>query len=217
MSSAAVAAVSSLERIGANDNRQGVGTLTGTTLTVRLEAREGEWRPDGDQGPGVPVRAFAVEGQPLQVPAPLVRVSEGTEVHAYITNRLREAIAMHGLYTRPAASPDASAPVVIPPGETREVRFLAGRPGTYFYWAAPDAATAIDARKGRDSQLSGGFIVDARDAAAPADRVLVITGWSNDLPQGDRSASSGSRSMDARGRRPSDCSTAWVTWSGCGW
>ena len=173
------------EPIVANDNRRSAGTLEAGTLTVRLEAREGEWRPDGEQSPGLLVSAFAVAGQPLEVPAPLVRVIEGTEVHAYISNRLADAIAVHGLYTRPAASPDASAPLVVPPGETREVRFLAGRAGTYYYWAAPDAATTLDDRKGRDTQLSGAFIVDPRDARPPADRVLVVTGWTNGLPLAD--------------------------------
>ena len=185
VSSTVSAAMLPLQRILPDDNQRSAGTLAAGTLIVRLEAREGEWRPDGEQAPGVLVRAFAVAGQPLQVPAPLVRVNEDTEVHAYISNRLADAIAVHGLYTRPAASPDASAPLIVPAGETREVRFLAGRAGTYYYWAAPDAATTIDDRKGRDTQLSGAFIVDGRGAQPPADRVLVVTGWTNDLPLAD--------------------------------
>lgn len=184
VSGTVTAAPLTLEPIVANDNRRSAGTLEASTLTVRLEAREGEWRPDGAQSPGLLVSAFAVAGQPLEVPAPLVRVIEGTKVHAYISNRLAGAIVVHGLYTRPAASPDASAPLVVP-GETREVRFLAGRAGTYYYWAAPDAATTLDDRKGRDTQLSGAFIVDPRDDRPAADRVLVVTGWDNDLPLGD--------------------------------
>ena len=185
VSGTVTAAPLTLEPIVANDNRRSAGTLEAGTLTVRLEAREGEWRPDGEQSPGLLVSAFAVAGQPLEVPAPLVRVIEGTEVHAYISNRLAGAIVVHGLYTRPAASPDASAPLVVAPGETREVRFLAGRAGTYYYWAAPDAATTLDDRKGRDTQLSGAFIVDSTRRSPTGRPCTGGHGVDNGLPLGD--------------------------------
>ena len=46
------------ERIAINDNRVAAGTLAGGTLTIRLEARVGEWHPDGDADSGVVVKAF---------------------------------------------------------------------------------------------------------------------------------------------------------------
>jgi hypothetical protein len=36
--------------------------------------------PDGPDQTGAIVKAFAVQGGPLQIPAPLVRVTEGTEI-----------------------------------------------------------------------------------------------------------------------------------------
>src|SRR5215510_2452967 len=113
---------SALETIAINDNRTAAGSLQGTTLTVRLETREGEWHPDGDQDPGINVLAFALEGGPLQIPGPLIRVTEGTEVRAFVRNRFeKEPLVIHGMYTRPAAT--APEPIVIEPGQVREIRF----------------------------------------------------------------------------------------------
>ena len=79
-----------VERIAVNDNRTPAGTLANGELTIRLEAREGEWHPDRDADPGLIVRAFAEEGNPLRIPGPLIRVPEGTVIHAYVRNSLRE-------------------------------------------------------------------------------------------------------------------------------
>jgi len=68
------------ERIAISDNRIAAGNLASGTLTIRLEARSGEWRPDREDGPGVIVNAFAIEGRAMQIPAPLIRVTEGTEI-----------------------------------------------------------------------------------------------------------------------------------------
>src|SRR5574338_441177 len=91
------------ERIAANDNRSPSGTLRDGVLTVRLEAREGDWYPAGNADPPITVRAFAEEGKPLQIPGPLLRVPRGTEVRAVIRNALRDsALYVHGFYTRGA-------------------------------------------------------------------------------------------------------------------
>jgi FtsP/CotA-like multicopper oxidase with cupredoxin domain len=127
--SAAGGAQASPERITINDNRRPAGTFGRGTMTIRLEARVGEWRPDGEAGLGVLVKAFAVEGGPLQIPGPLIRVSEGTQMRVFIRNRLNgDSLVMHGLYERPGK---ASAGVAIPPDETREFTFLAGSPGLW--------------------------------------------------------------------------------------
>jgi manganese oxidase len=166
-------------RVVANDNRVSAGTLTGNTLTIRLEARSGEWRPDRDDEPGVVVRAFAIEGAPLQVPGPLIRVVEGTEIRASIHNTFdRDPLIIHGLYSRPASGA-AADPLVVPPGETRDIRFPAGRPGVYYYWAAVNPSTTLLQRPGADSQLSGAFIIDPAGAPPPTDRVLLISDWFN--------------------------------------
>ena len=87
---AAQSTSSNLETIAINDNRAAAGSLDGATLTVRLETREGEWHPDRDADPGIKVLAFALEGGPLQIPGPLIRVREGTEVRAFVRNRLEK-------------------------------------------------------------------------------------------------------------------------------
>ncbi len=170
------------EQIAINDNRRAAGSLAGDTLTIHLEARAGEWRPDGDESLAVKVKAFALEDGPLQVPGPLIRVAEGKQVRAFIRNRLDgETLAIHGLYSRPGKPGN---PIVIPPGETREIAFSAGIPGTYFYWGASDAAIPLAQRRGGETQLTAGFVVDPRDRAPDADRVLVIGNWTNTIPVG---------------------------------
>ena len=171
------------ERISINDNRRAAGTLKDNVLTVRLEARIGQWHPDKDSDPPIMVKAFAVEGGPLQIPGPMLRVPEGTEVRAIVRNRLDgDPLAVHGLYSRPGKAGAPGMVESIPPGETREFRFLAGTPGTYYYWAASTPDTPLPQRLGVDSQLSGAFIVEPRGAAADLpDRVLVMGFW-NKLP-----------------------------------
>src|SRR5690348_18426064 len=92
-----------IETIVVNDNRAPAGVLAGTTLTIHLEAREGEWHPDRDDEPGLVVHAFGEKGKRLQVPGPLIRVPEGTEIHALVSNTLaRGTLAVHGLSARGA-------------------------------------------------------------------------------------------------------------------
>ena len=164
-----------VERIAINDNRAGGGTLRNGVLTIRLEARRGDWRPDGDTDPGIVLAAFAEEGKPLQIPGPLIRVPRGTAIHAFVRNSLPDStLFVHGLYARGARGPDT---VQVKPGEVREVRFDAGAPGTYFYWATTGATAAVGFR-GPSSQLSGAFVVDSSTAlGAPRDRVFVLGVW----------------------------------------
>ena len=171
-----------LERIAISDNRSPAGVLSQGVLNVRLEARTGQWFPDGDANPGLVVKAFAVEGSPLQIPSPLIRVPEGTEVRAAVRNRLAEPLVIHGMYSRPASTEAAARVETIPPGETREVVFMAGRAGTYYYWGATSADTPLALRAGAESQLSGAIVVDPPGGGAAPDRVLVIGNWNSRLP-----------------------------------
>jgi FtsP/CotA-like multicopper oxidase with cupredoxin domain len=164
------------ERIAINDNRKAAGTLSDGVLTVRLDARLGTWHPDADSDPGVVVKAFGVDGGPLQVPGPIIRVREGTGISVTVRNSLSETLVVHGLYTRPAMAP-VSEPTTIPAGQTREISFPAGRPGTYFYWGATATDKTLQGRRSRDSQLAGALIIDPREGPAADDRVLVITNW----------------------------------------
>src|SRR5579862_2943338 len=77
-----------LGEILANDNRIAAGTLAGGTLNLSLDARVGNWFPDGPGKDSVPVEAFAESGKPLQIPGPLVRVPAGTSVVATVRNSI---------------------------------------------------------------------------------------------------------------------------------
>ena len=57
--------------------------------------------------------------------------------------------------------------------------FLASTPGMYYYWGATDAATTLTQRPGRDTQLTGAFVVDAV-GPTPPDRVIVFSTYTDD-------------------------------------
>ena len=113
----------------------------------------------------------------LQVPAPLIRVAEGTEVVATIRNDLNESLRVHGLCTHDS---EACPPIDVPPTASREVRFVAARAGTYHYWGT-STQVPLPFRGGPDAQLSGAFIVDPIGSVVN-DRVLVLTEWTSLTP-----------------------------------
>src|SRR5215469_4471625 len=164
------------QRIVPNSNQVPAGHLKNGTLTVRLEAALGEWSPEENDGPAFRVAAFREEGGRLTTPGPLLRVTEGTEIDATISNHLEQPLTVHGLHRRPG---DAKEILIVAPGENREVKFLAGAPGTHLYWASRNGAETTVQRRAEDGQLNGAFIVDARSEARQAnvDRILMITDW----------------------------------------
>jgi len=171
-----------LPRIEANGNLSPAGQLQDGLLTIRLEIREGDWYPEAETGPSVAVQAFAEEGRALQIPGPLIRVPEGTEVRATVRNALDKATArLYGLHGRPG---EATQPFEIPAGDVREVRFKLTTPGTYHYWATT-TGRPMERRFFADSQLSGALVVDPPGDTS-ADRVFVIGIW---LDPGVRGAS----------------------------
>ena len=179
---AAPPAPSTSEHIAINDNRTPGGTLANGTLTIRLEARLGEWHPDADSDPGIEVEAFAEEGKTLQIPGPLIRVVEGTEIRAFVRNAIgNDTLTVHGLYSRGSARGTRPDTIQVKPNEVREVRFVADAPGTYYYWGAPNANPQLNLRRSRSTQLSGAFIVDPRGANPRHDRVFVIGLWGDSL------------------------------------
>jgi FtsP/CotA-like multicopper oxidase with cupredoxin domain len=165
---------SSLPPIRANDNRRAAGLLANETLALTLRAAAGLWRPEGDAGPALRIEAFGEEGDALRVPAPLIRVPEGTAIVVTISNELAATLRVHGLCARDGAP---CPPIEVPPTESREVRFTVQRAGTYHYWATTTGMPLVF-RGAEDTQLSGALIVDPRDTE-PDDRVFVITDWTN--------------------------------------
>jgi FtsP/CotA-like multicopper oxidase with cupredoxin domain len=74
--------------------------LDGGTIAIRLRAQRGAWQPEGADGPTLSVDAFGEEGGSLTVPAPLIRVGEGTTIAVSIRNKLDVPLRVHGLCTR---------------------------------------------------------------------------------------------------------------------
>ena len=159
-----------------NDNRVPAGTMRGDTLRIDLEVKMGVWRPESDTGPAVEVAAFAERGQAPQIPGPLIRVPAGTVVVATVTNALSDStIAVHGLVTHPGNQGDS---LVLHPGESTEIRFAAGAPGTYLYRAVLGKHAFSRLLNSEREQVAGVFVVDPPGPVAP-DRILMINIWGN--------------------------------------
>lgn len=159
-----------------NDNRAPAGILLGDTLRVQLEVRMGVWRPESDTGPAIEVAAFAESGKAPEIPGPLIRVPTGTTIIATVTNALADStIAVHGLINHPGSGQDS---LVLRPGESTEVRFLAGVPGTYLYRAVLGKHAFSRLLDSEREQVAGVFVVDPPGPVAP-DRILMINIWGN--------------------------------------
>ena len=185
--STAAAAGQTIPGASANDNRAPAGTLAGGVLSLHLELRPAIWYPEENGKAHLIVSAFAEEGHIPQIPGPMIRVPEGTEIAATIRNLLDHTIYVHGLAPRleanakpaaqldPTTTSDGANTLEIPTGTLREVRFKSGAPGSYYYWASNDRQSLL-MRNGPDSVLSGAFLVDPPGARTD-DRVFVINTW----------------------------------------
>ncbi len=95
-----------------NDNRRAAGTVADdATLSLKLRAALGLWKPEGEEGPALRVEAFGEEGDALRAPAPLLRVREGTTVVVSVRNDLDVTLRVHGLCARDG---QPCAPVDVP-------------------------------------------------------------------------------------------------------
>jgi manganese oxidase len=156
-----------------NDNRVPAGKLANGVLTVRLQARQATWRPEGSKGPIISTAAFAVEGQRLQIPGPFIRVPAGTEIRATVNNSLLQPLWLYGMGNKRGGADS----VAIPAGAMKDVSFRVNEPGTYFY-AARTVSKSVVNRGPHDSQLGGIIIVDPVGAVPdPRERFFAITMW----------------------------------------
>ena len=172
----------SATRIAPNDNRNSGGQLQNGTFRISLEARTGQWQPEGGEGKSLDVAAWAEAGKPMQNPGPLIRVPEGTEVRATLRNTLAKPLTVYGFGTTRGTTDS----VTLEPGATREVSFTATTAGTYYY-AGKTVAGPLLARLDEDAQLNGVIIVDpAGGPRALAERVFVIS-WYFTLDSTSRS------------------------------
>ncbi len=165
-------AAQSLSPITANDNRTPGGNLSRGVLTLQLEMRKGVWHPEKDDGEAIPVYAFGETGKPLQVPGPAIRVPQGTTVDVTLHSSLAVPAVLHGLHQRPG---DDTNVVTVAPGATQHVRFVAGIPGTYLYFArTPDGKRGNN--RVADSLLGGALVVDPPGFSG-RDRIFVLERW----------------------------------------
>lgn len=171
---ASAVARGNLPAVMPNDNRVPAGYLLRDTLHLSLVVGMATWRPEAPDGSTIDVAAFAEAGKPFQVPGPLIRVREGTVLDIQIRNLLPDStLTIGGLGTRPMSPNDT---LVLAPGGSTRVRFLAGAPGSYFYYATAGAESEDRERE----QLAGAFVVDS--AGSPADeRIFMINIWSMPL------------------------------------
>lgn len=184
-----LAAASAMPSVSANDNKSPAGRVESGVLTLHLELREGVWHPEAPDGRAINVYSFAEEGHEPQTPGPLIRVPQGTELRVSVHNLLSEAALVHGLDQHPGIVKNV---MELAPGETKEVHFAAGEPGSYFYWAstselgiktrrrASSSEGDIESRRLEEGMMSGAFIVDAPGASAH-DRIFVVQLWATHL------------------------------------
>ena len=177
LSASAIAQAPPADEIVANQSRTAAGKLANGALNVQLELRTGAWRPEADDGPQLFVQAFGESERAAQIPGPMLRMPEGTRVHATVANKLKMKATVYGLNTRPN---NDNIGVEIPAGETREFNFAAGPPGTYYYWARTTEPTkfgtvTVVQPMWADAHLNGAFIIDpAGSTPVAADRIFVI-------------------------------------------
>jgi FtsP/CotA-like multicopper oxidase with cupredoxin domain len=164
-----------------NDNRTPAGRLAGDSLTLNLDIQYARWLPEADNGAAIEVAAFGEAGEAPRIPGPLIRVRTGTTIIATVRNRLPDSTAtVHGLGTRPGFR---NRFFTLAPGEQRTIRFEAGDPGTYLYWAeagavklVPGPLPGLQIPDREREQLAGAFVIDPAEGSPP-DRVFVINIW----------------------------------------
>jgi len=168
------AGAQAVPRIAANDNRRPAGWLQDGVLTVRLVAREGMWYPEGPEGVGLLVAAFAEPGMQPENPGPLIRVPAGTEVRVTVRNALAKPLTVLGLGEQRGLAGDS---IRLASGAERAVKFVATTPGTWYYAGSTTRAPVLG-RSSEDSQLQGAIVVDPPGTISPLpDRVFVVSWW----------------------------------------
>ena len=166
--------VTDVPRATPNDNRRPAGTFRDGKLDLKLEIVNARWFPEAEDGTNTVLPALAEVGRAPEIPGPMIRVPEGATVHVSIHNSLAKAeIILHGFHIRPATTDDV---IKISPNETKEVTFLAGAPGTYFYWAS-DGHQLMNERMLSDAMLSGAIIVDPKSGAKKGERIFLVGVW----------------------------------------
>lgn len=165
---------SGLPLVQANDNTTPAGTERNGVREISLEVVRADWRVETPHSPGLRVAAVAEEGAAPSIPAPLIRVKQGTVLRVSVRNALAaDSIAVFGLHARPS---EEEPSFTLAPGESTTVEFPAGTPGTYLYRIEegpplPDFPNGFPT--GERQQLAGAFVVDP-EHGSPPDRIVVM-------------------------------------------
>ncbi len=155
--------------VAANDNTVPAGDLVNNVLELNLDVLWSDFYIETNQRPGLRVVTIAEKGKPPTVPAPLIRVKTGTIIHVTLHNSLEDSsITFFGLQKRPSVTGDS---VLLNPGETKDITFESGNPGTYLYRARIGSWPYTYGTE--EEQLGGAFIIDSEGVSKP-DRVLVL-------------------------------------------
>ena len=163
-------------RVVPNNNLIPAGTLKNNILELSLEVAWSDFFPETDNRPGLRLVTIAEKDKAPAIPAPMIRLRSGTVIHAVIHNTLKDStITVFGLQQRPSISSDS---LIIKPGETKEVRFESGSPGTFMYWMKLGAGSSAAGEE--EDQLSGAFIIDPKEGSPP-DRVMMINIFSTPI------------------------------------
>jgi len=140
-----------------------------------------------EPGPSIHVYSFAERGKAPQIPGPLIRILQGTKVHANIHNSLPITVFLRGFHAHTEAN---NEPAKIAAGGTIDLNFEASAPGTFYYSARSTRDSIRDVGilpvsaelpmgEGPfeiESQLNGAFIVDPTSGPTN-DRVFVLSVW----------------------------------------
>lgn len=127
-------------------------------------------------GPGKTIDAWTYNGTS---PGPVLRVHQGDLVVVHLVNRLPVATSIHWHGIDVPGGEDGVAGLTqdaVPPGRPYTYRFIADKPGTYWYHAHQDSLTQVD------RGLFGAVVVTPRTPAlvAAVDRTLVLHTWKID-------------------------------------
>ena len=168
---------SDFPKVVANDNRVPAGKLNNNTLELNLEVVWSDFYPESNDHPGLRVVTIGEKGKAPSIPAPLIRVETGTQIHAVLHNTLSDStVTIYGLQKRPSTARDS---IVLKPGETKDIRFESGEAGTYLYWLKLWSHFPFVFNQ-EEEQLAGAFIIDPKGGSAP-DRVFVVNIFSSPI------------------------------------
>ncbi len=99
----------------------------------------------------------------MQVPGPLIRVPEGTEIRLSLRNGIKGSLALYGFTTRLYRPANYKESMILNEGETKEISFNTGQAGTFLYTAKDKADTLTPVEVPTpflNSQLYGALIID---------------------------------------------------------